>query len=362
MCCAGMHLRGVLWPMFAVRSILARPCRHFTPSRQSKVGVVPKGPETFASCQQVSIEQAVRINNLEYASARDVGRGIIALAEHCRGGLLSAAASIAFHQSPSIAIITGFYIPDAVPPAPETDGLTASAQLADGLNRAGVPVRFVTDSNCEMASRIALETAGIEHPIIDLLAVEHSACRMQTLVESILNKWECLEPPLSHVLSIERAGPADDGVVYNMRGKDITHHTAPLHLLYERCTGVQRIGIGDGGNELGMASIPKDIIAHNVRCGARIACSISCDHMIVSGVSNWGAWSLMGALAILRPEWRQHLLESMTDEQSFNVLERTVFEGPAVDGVTRKQALSIDGLSWSDHIKVLAELRSIVQR
>ena len=53
--------------------------------------------------------------------------------------------------------------------------------------------------------------------------------------------------------------PEHRDVCHNMRGRDITAWTAPAHLLFESVAktrpDVRTIGIGDGGNELGMGSL-----------------------------------------------------------------------------------------------------------
>ena len=52
------------------------------------------------------------------------------------------------------------------------------------------------------------------------------------------------------------------------------------------------IGIGDGGNEIGMGKIPHETIVKNIPNGDLIHCRVPTDHLIVAGVSNWGAYAL----------------------------------------------------------------------
>ena len=71
------------------------------------------------------------IAEIERLSGQDVQRRNIApLAAFTRGNLARAAASIARHPSPSIAIITGFYLGHGEPPNCETDGPPGAAMLA----------------------------------------------------------------------------------------------------------------------------------------------------------------------------------------------------------------------------------------
>ncbi|WP_231510243.1 DUF4392 domain-containing protein [Fischerella sp. PCC 9605] len=293
-----------------------------------------------------------KIAQLESICGRDVGRGIQPLVQIAKGGLLATACSIAEHPEPHVAIITGFFLPYANPPAPETDGPIGCALLAAGLLRAGVPVRIVTDSLCFRAVKIALLAAGVPASIpFDIVPVETTTGNHQ-VVSSLLNFWDSLERPISHVISIERPGPSYDGIVRNMRGQDITAYTAPLHILFAS-EKIISVGIGDGGNELGMGNIPKEVIHQHIRHGEKIACIITCNHLIVCGVSNWGATGLLTALSLLRPDWKSAIISGLNPKIEFRILETIVKYGPAVDGVKAVQSLSVDNLAWEFHAQVL---------
>ena len=78
-----------------------------------------------------------------------------------------------------------------------------------------------------------------------------------------------------------------------MRGRDITDTDAagaPTCSHRRRsATAAVTIGIGDGGNEIGMGKIPHETIVKNIPNGDLIHCRVPTDHLIVAGVSNWGA-------------------------------------------------------------------------
>ena len=110
-----------------------------------------------------------------------------------------------------------------------------------------------------------------------------------------------LSPSLTHLIALERVGPSRAGRCYSMRGRDITDHMAPAHRLFEKergHTALTTIGIGDGGNEIGMGKIPSDVIGRNIPNGELIACRVPTDHLIVCGVSNWGAYALAAGVAL----------------------------------------------------------------
>ena len=86
------------------------------------------------------------IAEIEDLAGQDVQRRNIGpLVAHVRGNLAAAAGSIARHPSPSIGIITGFYLLDGEPPNCETDGPPGAAMLGAGFASVGIPCRIATD-------------------------------------------------------------------------------------------------------------------------------------------------------------------------------------------------------------------------
>lgn len=163
---------------------------------------------------------------------------------------------------------------------------------------------------------------------------------------------------LSHVVACERVGPGVDGRPRNMRGEDIGGHTAPLDRLFTAGPAF-RIGIGDGGNELGMGRLPAELVESVVDRGAEIRCVVGCEALLVGGTSNWAAAALVGALAVLRPEVAA-LRELLHPEWSRQVLAAIVEEAGAVDGVRRRAEPSVDGLDWPAYAEPLARIAELV--
>ena len=67
------------------------------------------------------------------------------------------------------------------------------------------------------------------------------------------------------------------------------------------------IGVGDGGNELGMGKV-LDRIIRDVSHGETIACVTAADYLITAGVSNWGGYAVAVALYLIRmcPDFNKH--------------------------------------------------------
>jgi hypothetical protein len=287
-----------------------------------------------------------RIDRIEGLIHEEVGRNIGLLTEAARGGLYSAATSIAQAPAPRLGVITGFYVPRGSPPAAETDGPVGVALLLHGLTRVGVRCRVATDDPCRSVCAAALRAVGLHDVPLD------------TSLDRTITLWR--QAGITHVLSIERCGRATDGKPHNLTGLDVGEYTAPLDDLF-LAGPWETLAVGDGGNEIGMGSLPRALIARSVANGEKIACVTPARHLLVAGVSNWGAWGLLAALAILRPEWRETLLASLDETLDRTILETTVREGPAVDGVSREQTLTVDRLGMEIHHAKLRAIRAAIE-
>lgn len=289
-----------------------------------------------------------RFDELERLIGRDVGRNISQLVQAVQGQLESAARSISEHPKPKIAIVTGFFVPMTTPPAAETDGPIGTAILTAVFERSGIPVELVTDEKCRSMLQVARDVMQCSAPMVTVSGKED--------VETLKTRYLAGAAEVSHVLSIERPGPAASGRVRNFKGRDLTDVTAPLHKLFEPLAADRAyatIAIGDGGNEIGMGRIDPGVVAGNIANGAEIACVTPCDHLIVSGVSNWGGFALAAGIASLVPRMRECVLEVMTPANCNALLEAIVDRGPAVDAIVGAQQYTIDGLPAEAHDQVL---------
>ncbi|MBS0643657.1 MAG: DUF4392 domain-containing protein [Proteobacteria bacterium] len=286
----------------------------------------------------------VRIDAIEAIIHRDVGRGLQPIFDATQGGLFAAASALAAEPAPRIGLVTGFFVPGGDPPAAETDGPAGAALLARGLVQAGLACRVVTDTICAGAVRVALDRAGAASVAVDTVVPGATP-------DAVTEAWR--DAGITWALAIERCGPGADGKPHNMRGVDISAHTAPLDRLF--VAGPWRtMAIGDGGNEIGMGLMPRFLIEQHIAHGDRIGCTVAAEHLIAAGVSHWGAYALAAALSLLRPEWAVAMRAALDPALDRAVLEAMVRDGPAVDGVTRRQEATIDALSLEAHHAVLA--------
>ena len=292
------------------------------------------------------------IDAIEAVIQQEVGRNIAPLFAAARGGLRGAVAALAEVGGAgggTVGLITGFYVPGGTPPAAETDGPVAVALLVHALRHVGVACRVCTDELCAPVCQAAL--AGVADVPLDVVPLGGS-------VDAVIAIWRARDVRLA--VAIERCGRTADGTARNMRGDDIGAYTTLLDDLF-LAGPWDTIAVGDGGNEIGMGALPRSLIGAHVAHGEAIACVTPATHLIVAGVSHWGAYALLGGLAVTRADWWGVLLECLDPGLDQAILAATVRDGPAVDGVTRQRTLTIDSLDCATHHVVLEAIRALAR-
>jgi hypothetical protein len=153
----------------------------------------------------------------------------------------------------------------------------------------------------------------------------------------------------THLVAIERPARSRSGDYLNMRGHSVAEWNRPIDAMFVERGRATTIGIGDGGNEIGMGNVR----ARLARAGAlmaRIAATVTVDHLVVAGVSNWGAY---GVVAHLGRAAGRALLHTPAEERE--VVAACVAAG-AHDGVTRRREPTVDALPLEAHAAMVALL------
>jgi hypothetical protein len=307
------------------------------------------------------------------------------------GDFQTACRSLAYTANATVAIVTGFYIPHAEPPSGETDGPLGALFLARALNACGIPVHIMTDDFCLPALRAGLIASRSKRcaRLVLLPRFDHAPSRDLSGAEY----WRTFSKtygPVTHLIALERVGPSHtleslsrqlgahgDRIqeilareapashhdrCHSMRGLDVTGTTTPAHRLFEfepsRDFPITTIGIGDGGNEIGMGKIPWNIIRRNIPNGGLIACRVPTDYLIVAGVSNWGAYGLAAGVSVLRGAKLPRELFDVERERE--LLRVMVEQGPLVDGVSGKPTVSVDGLPFERYAEPLQRIGQLL--
>lgn len=299
--------------------------------------------------------------SLENIIGQTVKRDISRMKIFAEGNLEKAAQSIMSTPNAHVGIVTGFFIRHATPPSPETDGLGGMAHLAAGLSNSGIAVTVITDAPCSKAVWAVVAELP-KSVVLEVVSVS------ETSVRELRQRLATKDRPLTHLIAIERVSPGSDGKPHREHGWDMSEDTAPLHLLFEEPSWQApwvTIGIGDGGNEIGMGALPKDIVASDIPNGQLVAAATCADYLIVAGVSTWGGYGLLSAMALAAPKRASSLLQDFTPEMDHRYLTAAVDIGQAVDDSRPEQPgvpqMSVDRLPWDYHASVLSELKSLVQ-
>ena len=158
----------------------------------------------------------------------------------------------------------------------------------------------------------------------------------------------------THLISLERPGKAENGHYHSMRGEQLDDMIADsaLFLSAAREAGATVISIGDGGNEMGMGTFRREILA-GVPHGELICTAEAADLTLASGVSNWWGWGIASLLSL---ELGRNLLPS--DRTETELLRRVVAAG-GVDGCTKKAELTVDALPLETHLRILQSVRKL---
>jgi hypothetical protein len=277
----------------------------------------------------------------------------------CPGDFEAACRSIADEPNPALAIVTGFYIPQA---GGETDGPLGALFLARALAPIGIRYFVFTDVHSHKALQAGFSACGLSERdyLRTLPPVTHPwwawlACDWKAFKDNFCP---------THLVAIERPGPTwADGRCRNMRGADITQLNSPAHHLFDDVATHGRpprtIGIGDGGNEIGMGRIPWNVIGRNIPNGEAIACRVPADQLIVAGVSNWGAYALAAGVRYLRRATHDPALLDYARERE--LLELMVEQGGLVDGPSGQPQATVDGLTHDEYAKPLVQLDRILR-
>jgi len=278
------------------------------------------------------------------------GRGIEAF--FVRGG--ATAAARALRKSRRVLLTTGFAVG---PGLPETDGPPGAACLGRALRLLGAEVTYVTDAVAVPPLQAALKVLG-EPAAVEIFQVAHAradgAARgrgpgrgaARETARRLLG-----EHRPTHLVAVERPGRARDGHYRSARGRSLTEWNGALDELFLAAPArVVTVGVGDGGNEVGMGTVR----ARVARAGGvfpRIASVVKVKHLVVAGVSNWGAYGIVAELGRLagRP-----LLHTAEEEQA---LVQACVDAGAVDGLTHRRDPTVDGLPLPVHIGMLELLR-----
>ncbi len=258
----------------------------------------------------------------------------------------------------------------------ETDGPSGAAVLARALHRAfGVIPILLTEEQlvpglCEVVGAAGLKALPLESvlrtrrskgPIHAATVLPFPISRPEAQREA-KRLFDLYSP--GAVIVIEKGGVNEVGVIYSYRGEETTETIAKADQLVieAREREILTVGIGDGGNEIGMGVIHNEAeeiltqgIGRSVPGG--FASSVLTDTLVVAAVSNWGAYGIAACLSVLLQD--EGVFHDESVEQ--HVLEACAHAG-FIDGVTGYVEGSVDGIPMDAHLALVRILKSIVSQ
>lgn len=253
----------------------------------------------------------------------------------------------------------------------ESDGPPGAAVLARTMKLAfnAVPVVLV-DSTLIEATNCVIQAAGLRRVDFERAKRGGSFFAMKDFPEDdkpakIAAEKIIREINPSVVVTVERNGMNEKGIYHSSKGVDVTKGRAKLDYLINEAMaqGILTIGVGDGGNEIGMGNIRNAIREHipygikcRCPCGSGVAPVTQTNILVTATVSNWGAYGIAASLSALLD--RLELLH--TGSLEARILEKSA-DGGFIDGVTGRVEPTVDGLSKEDHIHFVNLLGTIVR-
>jgi hypothetical protein len=276
-------------------------------------------------------------NSIEDIILSNDQRGITALRGSLVNNYCAEAARYVLDRPGTVLIATGFYILSGA--AVETDGPPGAVAIGAALESLGRRVVYVTDLH---GAGVLRAVAGDEAEVVEFPIA--AADESERVAKALLATYE---PSL--LISIERCAPDADDIYRNMRSVDITPQTARVDRLFDLHTA--SVGIGDGGNEIGMGMLEFEI--SEVASLPDDPAVTSTSKLVIASVSNWGAWGLLAAMS--RIEGRD-LLPTL-DEESARVLR--CVEAGAVDGFSGERTAKVDGFEMDEYLRPLTALRAL---
>ncbi|MCH7896323.1 MAG: glutamate cyclase domain-containing protein [candidate division NC10 bacterium] len=221
-------------------------------------------------------------------------------------------------------------------PGGETDGPLGVAVLARALHLGlgARPVVISEERNLDPL-RAVLEVTGAECSLLPF------PCGQEGAGYRLLEE---LQP--TTLISVEKLGPNSKGVIHDMRGRDVSASHASVRGLFDgaRDRGILTVAVGDRGNEVGFGLLVGPHVGPQLRsarcrcpCRGSIGCDIRADVLVVSSISNWGAYGVVTCLQALTG---RRLLHTPEDEAA--MLGAAIVAG-ARDGVTHALTSTVDG-------------------
>jgi len=336
--------------------------KHPFANTDAKPRVVTIKESPFAA-SLLSEEAMTKIRYLETEIQEDIGkRGIANL--HIPDELLKAA--LVLSHGSSVGIHFGFPCNTNEEFPDETDGPLGAIVLGKALKALGKEVTFIASYyHVEFVQELVRTFLENNVSVVEFTPERtHGSGGVKTAANKLLfnDAAHQISPKFDVVVAIEAVSRSEDGRYMTMKARDLSHicKVSPVDEVFIQAyeSGkITTIGIGDGGNEIGMGKVHQQVIEH-IQNGRNIASTVATDYLVTAGVSNWGGSALVAALGVLSqcPVHSRYARRGagtdgisiskedvlMTVEMEEEILKCIVQLG-VCDGISQRREMSVDG-------------------
>ena len=261
---------------------------------------------------------------------------------------LTIAAALLGIPNARVSLFTGFVVPGKYP-AGENDGPLGAAALARALKRVGLKPAIHVDPEILETMRWLLAELGAD---VCVTPIDRAA---PVSLDSI-----------DVAIAIEKPGANTEGVLHTFDGSRIEGGSKPIDRLFADLdrAGTLTIGIGDRGNEIGFGLLHDALGKLTPRtqtcacgCGGGVAAATTTRHLYPAAVSNWGAYGVAAALALLGED----PTIALRPEEEQRMLLVAAVRG-CCDGVRRRGVFGVDGLAGDVSVRLVGALHDVVAK
>jgi hypothetical protein len=258
----------------------------------------------------------------------------------------------------------------------EMDGPPGAVALARAIGRGlrSVPILLTEEGQVDSLAKAA-HSIGLTRTDLrgSLEQATRSAYNTSVVVEGFPSDDEAARKAAisfldrfvpAAIVTVEKAGMNEVGVYHSSLGFDTSEGKARIDYLVAQAAerGILTIGVGDGGNEIGMGLIRDAIREHipygkkcQCPCGAGIAPAVNVDVLVTASVSNWGAYGIIACLSAIL---------SRPDVLHTSELCERAIRGSAWAGYLDPSGyadIAVDGLPLRIHLAFLELLNIIIE-
>jgi len=254
----------------------------------------------------------------------------------------------------------------------ENDGPVGGAALARALRIAlGAKTIFVTDKL--LVDMVSRTVNGGENAIVPVKALPEIDLPLSSVIDFPTEEGEAEKKSKQlikdfkpkAIVAIERRGVSKNGVYHSWNGLDMAPYEARIGRLFEECReqGILTIGIGDGGNEIGMGNIydtVRKVVPYGDNCKCPTKCGIAdstlVDVAVVATVSNWGAYGIEACLAAITGK-----SEALHTEGEALRIIRECIDAGGLDGPAKVPRPFLDAVPEKIDVAILSFLGEIIR-